>query len=90
MRIVGQLPWAVHALYKTRLCQSVSERIAGILDPSVGVKDHAGTRASMEYRSIERCERQSHIFVSAHTPTDDPTRILVDDNRPITATALLP
>ena len=34
----------------------------------------------MEYRSIERCERQSHIFVSAQTPTDDPTRILVDDN----------
>ena len=34
----------------------------------------------MEYRSIERCERQSHIFVSAQTPTHDPTRILVDDN----------
>ena len=37
----------------------------------------------MEYRSIERCERQSHIFVSAETPTDDPTRIFVDDNRQI-------
>ena len=59
VRVVGDLPWPVHALHEAERGEPIAKGIGRVLDAAVAVEDDAGARAPIAHGVIERREGEA-------------------------------